>query len=612
MRLGQILAALPDNELDRLAREHVHTQDHLSRPQLCNFLESAIRSYSFVNEFVTNRQPPTFAILTLLLEAPENGLPAIAFQEAVLNETKRIGDLVESGEILARDDGLRLYRRLLYEARRNDLDLNSSEAALLRVVRQETGIAQVEHFLLEHHPDLREFWEKDGAFLHEQNALRSAGLVFALDGNLLIADDVAPAIRQTLGVEMPRQSARRLFEHLAGRELSDALAAAGSRTAGSKEARLDRLLVEWIQPRDVLRTVGLPTLKEICRDSGAAITGNKDDLIERIVTHFAQGKDQEEEPPEPSRPMENRSLGEARFRALFGALTGQELSDILRRFGDLRQSGTKSVKISTLWEAHLAEETLLAELMNRDLEAILIRLGLRLGGSKSDRIGRIIEHFSLAPLQDADDGDTIADADEGPGTQRIVQPSAFDSEVSSRQVEFQIRSADLQNGLVPWLEELLDAAGKVRCYATEVSNPTQQLKNKLAQAVAARGGILVLILADEDAFLRARDALVERWGTNDEWMKSVACVALAHPQGDPAIRSIVEWSNSQWPDRVRRLLFPDATIVRARGSRSAVSVTQVDHASETSIWSALPCNACKEKLPRDARFCPACGAQVSA
>ena len=320
MRLAPLLAAQSDEDLDRLAVEHVRTDKKLPRPQLCNFLEAALRSYRFVNDFITNRQPPTFAVLTLLLDAPGYELPMDGFRDRVMTETRRLADLIDSGDLLARDDQLRLYRRALYEARRNDLDLNSSEAALLALLRRESGVAQVEHFLMEHHQDLREFWDKDDPFTHETNALRSAGLLFVLDDRVVIPEEIAPAIWQTLGIDMPTDSARRLFAYLSNSELASALGGAGSRTSGSKETRLERMLLERIQPRAVFRAVGLSTLKGICRATDASVSGNKDELVERIISHFAQRRDQrEEEPVEPPR-RELRRLDQAQFETMFSAL----------------------------------------------------------------------------------------------------------------------------------------------------------------------------------------------------------------------------------------------------------------------------------------------------
>jgi hypothetical protein len=228
MRLAPLLAALSDEDLERLAVEHVRTDERLPRPQLCNFLEGALRSYRFVSDFIINRQPPTFAVLTLLLDAPGYRLPKDGFRATVMAETRRLADLIDSGDLLARDRQLHLYRRALYEARRNDLDLNSSEAALLALLRRESGIAQVEHFLIEHHEDLREFWDKEDAFEHEKKALRSAGLLFIAEGQVVIPEELALAIRQTLGIDMPTDSARRLFGYLGNGELASALQVAGS------------------------------------------------------------------------------------------------------------------------------------------------------------------------------------------------------------------------------------------------------------------------------------------------------------------------------------------------------------------------------------------------
>jgi hypothetical protein len=255
MRIAPLLAAMSDDELDRLALEHVRTDDRPPRPQLCSLLEGAIRSYRFVHDFVINRQPPTFAILTLILDSPDYQIGIEGFKERALAETERIASGISAGELVGRKDQLRLYRRALYEARRNDLDLNTSESALLAVLRREDGIAQVEHFVVEHHQDFREFWDRSDAFEHEMNALRSAGLLFQSHSHLIIPSDVALAIWQTLGIDMPTEGARRLYGFLSGSEMTEILDASGTRGSGSKESKLDRMLLERIQPRFALEYV---------------------------------------------------------------------------------------------------------------------------------------------------------------------------------------------------------------------------------------------------------------------------------------------------------------------------------------------------------------------
>jgi hypothetical protein len=583
MRLAALLTSLDEHELDRLAREHVRTDEPLPTPQLCGYLEGAIRSYRFVNDFVFNRQPPTFAILTLLLDAPSHTLPVDGFERRVAEETERIARLIEGGDLLARDQGLHLYRRALYEARRSDLDLNSSEANLLAVLRRETGVAQVEHFLLEHHADLREFWDREDGFAHELHALRSAGLLFVRGEAVVIPEEVAPIVRHTLGIDMPTESARRLLTHLSNNELYGALEAAGSRTSGTKEARLERVILEHIQPRVFLKGVALSTLRAICRETEASVSGNKDELIERIIAHFGENRDQrEEEPPAPP-VREERRLGRDQFEALFSALLHQELTDILRRLPDLRQSGTKEIRIRTLWEAHLSEKTLLGQLMNRQLEDVLARVALRLGGSKENRIDRIVGHYSSSSPT------SVAVTLDEPSPLGQWSTGPVDSAIIDNQELFRQKASSPQTLLQPWLEQLLDGQGLIRCYATEDANPTKQLKNKLSQAAAARDGLLVLLLADETSFERACDALVGRWMGNDEWPKSVASVALAHPLGNPVITTVVERGKFQWAIRIREHLFPAVRSVLVAGT------------------SANRCQSCSGDLPAAARFCPTCG-----
>jgi hypothetical protein len=593
MRLAPLLAALPDDDLGRLATEHVRTDEKLPRPQLCNLLETSIRSFKFVSDFLFNRQPPTFAILSLLLDAPGYELPRVEFQNRAMAETLRIANLIDTGDLLSRDGQLELYRGALYEARRNDLDLNVSEGAILAVLRRKLGVAQVEHFLIEHHSDFREFWDKADCFAHEENALRSAGIAFLSDETILIPEDVAPAVWQTLGIDMPSDSARRLFGYLSNSELADALTVAGSRTSGSKDARLERLLTERVQPHVVLRSVALPTLKEICRATDATVGGNKDELIDRIIDHFAQRKDQQEEVIE-SAPEEPRTLDEPRFVTLFNALLHQELTDILRRFPDLRQTGTKEMRIRTLWQAHLSEQTLLGELMNRDLEAILHRLGLRLAGSKGDRIERIIRHFSNAREID------VAVEQQSPAVEFAVHEPTLSADVVANQALFRQKASNPQVSLQPWLDDLLGAGGLVRCYATEDANPTKQLKNKLSQAASARGGLLVLLLSDSDALSKAREALLERWMTNHEWSKNVACIGLAHPIASPTIEIIIERADNPWARRLRETLFPGASVFRVSGA------DQIGN----DLGQYSTCGQCSSALPPAARYCPQCGGIV--
>lgn len=399
MRLADLLSDTSIEDLERLAHEHARAEEHLSRPFLLQTIEGVLRSHRFLQEYFLNRQPPTFAIVLMLLDSEEYALPVDGFRDAVLAETDRLCQAVEAGDLLERDDQLRVYRRVLYQARSNDLLIDASEASILAVLRQELGIAQVEHFLLEHHPDLREFWRQNEAFARELHALRSAGIVHVRDGKTLLPEDLVQSIRQVLGVDMSRPSARRLYGYLSHQDLHEALAGVRAPTSGSKDEKIERLVARMVQPRVVLRlrSIGLERLREVCKEIGAAVSGSKDEVVDRIVAHVAAGRDilKEPEPAQTPPVQETRTLDEERFRFLFGRLRGHELGTILSQF-DLRRWGTKEQQIRTLWEAHRAEESLLNALSSADLEGLLKRLELKTRGSKTERAQRAIAHFATA------------------------------------------------------------------------------------------------------------------------------------------------------------------------------------------------------------------------
>lgn len=438
MRLAELLAELSQDQLERLAAHHLGQERDVSRAVLCSTLESVLKSYSFVRDFVFDRRPPTFTILETLLEADGWAAPLAGFRELVMEGTKDLCTRVASGDLVGRDDGLRLYRRVLTEARRNSIEIDPSEAAILGVLRRELSIRQVEHFILEHHPDLQQFWNADHAFLDEMNALRLAGLVFAHAGQVCLAEEVVPLVRRVLGVELPRTIRSRLFGKLSVAELQEVLSQATLKTSGSKDEKIDRALLNRISGSEALQAVSLASLRDLCREAGINVSGSKEDLVDRLVQHFASGGDRAAPPAvEVVVEAEPKRLDEPRFRALFGSLKGDELSDILTSTKASRSSGTKDAKVSLLWDGRFCEMSLLLTLTNKALDEVFERLRLRVAGAKRERIERLIQHFAEQPLdalgplsRRTGDGGT-PNSTSSPGDER---EGAFASETVGEQV----------------------------------------------------------------------------------------------------------------------------------------------------------------------------------
>jgi hypothetical protein len=397
MNLITLLAELDVSTLQRLAGERIPGYADRSREALCSLLDEALRRDArFIRTFVMDRQPPTFAVLVTLLEAPKYTVARLGFEDNVMQRTAALCDMISSGELLPRHDELRVYRRVLYEARHSDQRVETSEWLLLNALRREFGISLVEHFLIEHHPDLQEFWRSNDSFGHELRALQSAGLVFARPEEVVLPEELANDVRRAIGVDMPGMALRRLYAEMPSSALVEVLASLETKVSGSKEERIDRLIAHWASPRAVLEHVSADSLRDICREAGAAVSGAKEDLIDRIVAHFCAGLDGTNPEPDatPTPVAEQRTLDESRFKLLFMSLKGRELRHILEAFRDLRQSGPKPNHVETLWRAHRSEHTLLSTLKNRELEDLLYRLHLKMGGSKIERIERLISHFA--------------------------------------------------------------------------------------------------------------------------------------------------------------------------------------------------------------------------
>ena len=107
-------------------------------------------------------------------------------------------DLIESGDLVARDDQLRLYRRALY-------------GAVVTISTEQLG-GRPPGFVAPREwprtsgtlPDRAssgssEFWDKDDSFAHEKNALRSAGFLFVLDDRVVIPEEIAPGDLADIG-----------------------------------------------------------------------------------------------------------------------------------------------------------------------------------------------------------------------------------------------------------------------------------------------------------------------------------------------------------------------------------------------------------------------------
>lgn len=392
MKLAEALAGQDLERLRRLAAETgIESSAHLSPAVLRSRLETAINTRVHVGYVVGSLRPPILPVLTTLLEhgldMPAERCRAIAEEESTLIDSR-----VTSGALLDRD-GCRIYRRVLAEAWRSDLQIDTSESRLLSVLRRELGMRRVEHFLAAHHRDVRRYWATDDPFATAIAGLVDAGIVYIVGDHIVLPVELAPEVREAIGVHARRVSTQRLLGQAPGPCLREALRAAGAPLGGTKEEMIQRLVDHFVSPVDVLMGMNIHDLRELAYGAGCVKSGSKQDLIDRIVSHFDNDIDLVDPESEKSlAPIrEERALDESMFRQLFMQLKGNELARILWKLPHLKQSGPKVAKVSTLFESHLSESSLLGFLDNQSLVVILRRNALPERGSKAVLVGYLVE-----------------------------------------------------------------------------------------------------------------------------------------------------------------------------------------------------------------------------
>jgi hypothetical protein len=413
MRLLEILSTLDDAALFELRDEHLSSDLAESRSDVCLNLERELRSPNHVRSTVFNLQPPGFCILTELLEADAHATSFSSLKERVMERALTFATRVSTGDLAAGNRDRDVYRRVFVEARRSDLELDPSEVKLLAILRQALRLRTIEHFLMEHHHDFHLFWRTDHAFLDVMHTLRGRGLAFVVDGALRLPTDLAPTVQHLLGLEASQRACRRLYGRIANDDLKLALERAELKLGGAKEDRIQRLLDHYVQPREVLDTMALSALRDLCRDANIGVSGSKDDLVERTANHFASGWDLRlPDPPPPPAPPEERCLSPEAFDRFFGSLRGEELGDILTGIEASRVTGSKESKIKVLKGSRWSEQSLLLHLDAKQLDGILSKRRLRGGGSKRDRVARLLEDAARVPLETAPasvDGGELSD-----------------------------------------------------------------------------------------------------------------------------------------------------------------------------------------------------------
>ncbi|MBV7533820.1 BREX system ATP-binding domain-containing protein [Chitinophaga sp. sic0106] len=397
MKLLNVLETYEPAMLDQLAADKIDEAISLRLPQTVIIQEiiSALSSQSYISDKIQYGKPPMYAILNLIIQAPDFMIEVDGFRAKVLMNLKELTQRATQSTS-GKEKDAKLYIKILKRAWENDGLIDKSEAYILELVKNELGIWEREHFTLMHDSSIIDLWNIDQEYYNVRNFLLATGILLTYDNKYLIADEVAVQIRKTFGIELMDDSFRRLLTAFSREELSQLLNFYQLNISGTKDIMVNRLIEALIPPNDLLSQINLENLRDYCRSNGIAISGSKNAVIANIIQYFDEECDLAAKithdlsplaPPEP----EMREMDSDVYAKVLGNLTGQQLYDILYQ-NQLMTSGTKDEKIKRILECYKSERSILNYLRKDDLSLLCRKFGLNISGAKQELIDRILDY----------------------------------------------------------------------------------------------------------------------------------------------------------------------------------------------------------------------------
>lgn len=398
MKLKTILESYPIEVLEKIAANKISDITHLKLPKqaLIQELCEILCSHSYISAALSLRQPPCFTIINILLEQDDYRYDVLSFKPKVLAETESLQKKAAAKVIFQAKKNYDLYLKMLKSAWELDNSIDRSEANILSALRLELDISYQEHAILEHHPEMIQFWNSNNIFERERNYLMSKGILLTYENQYLIAEDLVPYIKQLWNLEMNTTDYKRLLSYLTVQQLETILKQFSLPSSGDKETKIKTVIQNYILPSSVLKSLTLEELREIARAIKSRISGVKEDLISNLINVFdnhADLKQVEIETPKEI-PVEPKILEERYFIILFSNISNEDLYDIAYRLDGLHLSGTKQKRVNEFWNSPYSEKTLLGKLSNESLRTICSKTGISKSGDKKQLIERLIDKYA--------------------------------------------------------------------------------------------------------------------------------------------------------------------------------------------------------------------------
>ena len=286
-----ISSEVPRGDEDRLREQIIQSRSELATPERIAQAFAGLETEEGARILFD-------AISTSLLSSPdlrasyEDLFASVqAFEQSIIDESKCSKCLDLSDQ-----KAIDIYKAVLEVALEDD-EITPDERNLLERLRRKVKISRHEHRLLE--AGLGKF-PKPGNELHSHDdfkealkQLQFAGVVFYCnrlddDRNIVLPEEIAPGVKETIGFEMKTETQALLHESLTNEQLRAALLANGLPISGSKTERSERLIKAGCKPSEVLAALMTSDLAAICKKlQGVTVSGSKQERIDRIIDYFA-------------------------------------------------------------------------------------------------------------------------------------------------------------------------------------------------------------------------------------------------------------------------------------------------------------------------------------
>ena len=282
-------------------------------------------------------------------------------------------------------------------------------------LREELELSFTEHIILEHHESITPYWYHDNYYAKERNNLIANGIIFPFDNYFAIPEEIIPHIRKTWGYYLTNKQYYRLLNNFTSNDLQEILKEKELPISGTIDEKSNRIIENHISSKKALEILSVDSIKDVLRKIGAQVSGTKNEIIANLIDFVEDDEDlrviEENEQKKTPPPVEEKKLTYEKFTYIFSFLSNDQIYSIASSLRNVQKSGNKERKILKLWESNYSEITFFYKLTNGELYELCSKLGLKVSGSKQDRVERII-HDEIEIISPNDSDDDEKDASE--------------------------------------------------------------------------------------------------------------------------------------------------------------------------------------------------------